>query len=158
MFSWCILVATLIFGMLGGGASSWLIQDWRAKGARVELQKFRDVGEAAQREASRQALRNLNAKERVDDEYQNKIVTLSADVKRMRDERAGRGYVPAAADTENPNVACFNREKLERAIQQFDAEVSGIVAEGANAIAALNAARVWASDIRPLDNSASDLP
>lgn len=64
---------------------------------------------------------------------------------RLRNQRSDAGYLPAAAATsKRPDLATFDRGGLERALQQFDEGVSGLLAEGDQARIDLNTAKVWA--------------
>ena len=101
-------------------------------------------------------------KESSDHEYQTTIASLRADVKRMRDARAGSRFVPAApAGSRRVDLACFDRAELERTIRDFDTAIQGLVDQGSADAVGLNVARSWAAGIRSgtsLGNPASVRP
>lgn len=102
-------------------------------------------GIAAKKAAIAQAAADKVKKEKADAENSTNLASLRADVKRLRNDRAASRYVPAASPgSSRPDVACYDREQLERTLQQFDAETSGIVAEGDEALVNLNTAKRWA--------------
>ena len=71
---------------------------------------------------------------------------LSVANKRLRDERARSSRVPAApAGSAKPDLACFGRADLERALQQLDEGVSGLADEGDQNTLRLKMSREWAS-------------
>ena len=103
------------------------------------------LGKAAKQRAEQIAAADKLRKENADAENKRTIASLRADVKRLRDERARGNYVPAApAGSRSPEIACFDRAELERAIQQLDARVSELFAEGDEATMNLNTAKRWA--------------
>lgn len=90
--------------------------------------------------------RNLQLKEQTDAETKRTLTILRADVKRMRDARAGGSYVPSAASTAaDPSRACFDRAQLESAVRLLDSEVSGIVEQGSEAVTKLDIVKGWAA-------------
>lgn len=103
------------------------------------------LGEAAKQRNAQTAKSDKLRKENADAENNRTITSLRADVKRLRDTRARGSYVPAApAGSRSPEIACFNRVDLERAIQQLDAGVSELFAEGDEGTVNLNTAKRWA--------------
>ena len=107
-------------------------------------------GEAAKKLADATAAEDKRKKESSDHEYQTTIASLRADVKRMRDARAGSRFVPAApAGSRRVDLACFDRTELERTIRDFDTAIQGLVDQGSADAVGLNVARRWAAGIRP---------
>ena len=103
------------------------------------------LGEAAKQRNAQIATADKLRKEQADAENNRTITSLRADNKRLRDERARSSYVPAApAGSRSPEIACFNRANLERAIQQLDDRVSELFAEGDEGTVNLNTAKRWA--------------
>lgn len=103
------------------------------------------LGDVAEAKAKATELADKAKKEKIDREN-IRLRSGNADLARsLRDARAGSGYVPAAAPgARNPATACFDRPELERAVQQLDAGVSGVVEKGDQARIDLDAAREWA--------------
>lgn len=134
------LAAAAIFGF------GWLqgAHHEQLKAAEFEAATVALGNEAKQRNAQIAAADKLR-KENADAENNRTITSLRADVKRLRDERASGRFVPAApAGSRSPDIACFDRAELERALQQFDDEVTAIVADGDEATVNLNTAKRWA--------------
>jgi phospholipase/lecithinase/hemolysin len=103
------------------------------------------LGEAAKQRAEQIAAADKLRKENADAENNRTITSLRADVKRLRDERSRSSYVPAApAGSRSPEIACFNRADLERAIQQLDDRVSAMVARCDEGTVNLDTAKRWA--------------
>jgi hypothetical protein len=145
---WLVLAAFVCGSILAGGAA-WKFQGMRLDATKAEYKGFvatvKAQGEAAQTVAKAQAERDKKLKEGIDREHQTDIARLTADNQRLRNERAHTNYVPAApAGSRSPNLACFDRTELERALQQFDKGISGILGEGDAATVGLNTARTWA--------------
>lgn len=153
-------------GLASGAGGAWTVQGWRLDAVQAKFDGFvtttKAQGEAAEKLAKAKADEDKRNKERVDHEYQTTIAGLAADVKRLRDDRARGGYVPAApAGSRSPGLACFDRTELEQALRRFDEEVTGLFAEGDADAVGLNVARSWAAGIRSgtsLGNPASARP
>ena len=104
----------------------------------------RNAGQIAQKAAEVQKQRDEARKVESDASYKVALSALSDDVNRLRAARANTDYLPAPAPTsQRPDLACFLRADLERAIRQLDADVSGIVAEGDTARLRLDTAIRW---------------
>lgn len=149
---WLLLTA-FVAGLASGAGPAWYVQGLRLDALQSKYDGFvsttKAQGEAAKKEAEAKAKADRQLKESSDREYQTTIASLRADVKRMRDDRARAGFVPAApADSRSPGLACFDRAKLEQALQRFDDGISGLIAEGDAGAVGLNVARSWASGIR----------
>lgn len=127
-----------------------IVQTHRLKAEKAAYSAFRaDVrakGEAAEKAAQEQVKRDQKAKESVD--AQNRRLRAANDSlsRGLLDARTARGYVPApSAGTGDPDRACFSRAELERALQQLDAGVSGLIGEGDTARVNLDSAKDWAN-------------
>ena len=148
------LVALFALGLSSGAGGAWWVQGLRLDAVKAEYAGFvattKAEGEATKKLADATAAEDKRNKESSDHEYQTTIAGLRADVKRLRDDRARSGYVPAApAGSRSPGLACFDRAELEQALQRFDAGIAGLFDEGDTDAVGLNVARSWAAGIRP---------
>ena len=147
--AWWIYAAIAAAAFATGGTAAWRFQGARLDTVKAEFAGFmsttRVLGEAAKKAAAEQTARDLKAKQGADHENQTAIATLRADIERLRRARAGASYVPpAAAGASRPDLACFDRAELERAIRTLDSEVQGYVDQGSEATVNLDTARRWA--------------
>ena len=147
------LAALFALGLSSGAGGAWWVQGLRLDVVQAKYDGFvatvKADGEAATKLAEATAAEDKRKKESSDHDYQTTIADLRADVKRMRDARAGSRFVPAApAGSRSVGLACFDRADLERTLQQFDEAVTGLIAEGDADAVGLNVARSWASGIR----------
>lgn len=160
------LVALFALGLSSGAGGAWWVQGLRLDTVKAEYAGFvattKAEGDAAKKLADAKAAEDKRNKESSDHEYQTTIASLRADVKRMRDDRAGSRFVPAApAGSRSVGLARFDRAELEQALQRFDDGISGLIAEGDAGAVGLNVARGWAASIRAgmsPDNPASVRP
>lgn len=148
------LAALFALGLAFGGSGAWWVQGQRLDALQAEYDGFvattKAQGEAAKKLADAKAAEDKRNKESSDHEYQTTIARLDADVKRMRDDRAGSRFVPAApAGSRRVDLACFDRAELERTIRDFDSAIQGLVDQGSADAVGLNVARSWAAGIRP---------
>lgn len=148
-----LALGAFALGLASGAGGAWTVQGWRLDAVQAKFDGFiaavKAEGDAAEKLAKAAADEDKRNKERVDREYQTTIAGLAADVKRLRDDRARSGYVPAApAGSRSPGLACFDRAELEQALQRLDVGVSGLIGEGDADAVGLNAARSWAAGIR----------
>jgi hypothetical protein len=156
------LAALFALGLAFGGSGAWWVQGLRLDAVQAFVATTEAQGEAAKKLADATAAEDKRKKESSDHEYQTTIASLRADVKRMRDARAGSRFVPAApAGSRRVDLACFDRAELERTIRDFDTAIQGLVDQGGADAVGLNVARSWAAGIRPdtsLGNPASVRP
>lgn len=165
LFLW-LLLGSFALGLASGAGGAWTVQGLRLDAVKAEFDGFvtttKAQGEIAENLAKAKEAEHKREKEIADHEYQTTIAGLAADVKRLRDDRARSGYVPAApAGSRSPGLACFDRAELEQALQRLDAEISGLIGEGDADAVGLNVARSWAAGIRSgtsLGNPASARP
>ena len=147
---WCldnwhvVAVVALVLGLVGWGVKNGMERD----AVTVEYADFRrDVAQAAQAAAEsalKQTIEDEERREKVDAEHARKVAALDATTRRLRDARRDSSFVPpAAANAPSPSNATFDRAKLERAIQQLDDGVQGLIAEGDRAIVDLDTAKKW---------------
>ena len=149
-----LMVAAFVIGLSSGAGGAWWVQGLRLDAVKAEYAGFvattKAQGEAAKKLADATAAEDKRNKESSDHEYQTTISSLRADVKRMRDARAGGRFVPAApAGSRRVDLACFDRAELERTIRDFDTAIQGLVDQGSADAVGLNVARRWAAGIRP---------
>lgn len=148
------LAALFALGLSSGAGGAWWVQGLRLDAVQAEYDGFvattKAQGEAAKKLADATAAEDKRKKESSDHEYQATIASLRADVKRMRDARAGSRFVPPApAGSRSPGLACFDRAELERTIRDFDTAIQGLVDQGSADAVGLNVGRSWAAGIRP---------
>lgn len=161
-----LVIAAFVIGLSSGAGGAWWVQGLRLDAVQAKYDGFvattKAQGEAAKKLADAQAAEDKRKKESSDHEYQATIASLRADVKRMRDARAGSHFVPAApAGSRRVDLACFDRAELERTIRDFDTAVQGLVDQGSADAVGLNVARGWAASIRggmSLGNPANSRP
>ncbi|MGE5509624.1 MAG: hypothetical protein ACM31O_00050 [Bacteroidota bacterium] len=105
------------------------------------------AGEAAEAAAKAKEAADRKTKERADATHKRELDRLHAAYVSMRDSRTSTGLVPpAGAGSRSPEVACYKRADLDRALRAFDSGVAGLLEAGDSAIAGLNTARQWASE------------
>lgn len=148
------LAALFALGLAFGGSGAWWVQGQRLAATQARFDGFvatvKAEGDAAKKLADATAAEDKRKKESSDHEYQTTIASLRADVKRMRDARAGSRFVPSApAGSRRVDLACFDRAELERTIRDFDTAIQGLVDQGSADAVGLNVARRWAAGIRP---------
>ena len=136
--NWRIIGMALLLAAVGGYIA-------HCEYMKRELAKAAAIAKAQQQENAKQALRDLKAKERSDENYQRNIARLRADLRRLRDARPS--LLPAApASSSRPDLACFDRGELDAAIRGYREGVLGLVGEGATAVEGLDEAKAWARE------------
>lgn len=149
-----LMAAAFVIGLSSGAGGAWWVQGLRLDAVQAKYDGFvattKAQGEAAKKLADAQTAEDKRKKESSDHEYQTTIASLRADVKRMRDARAGSRFVSAApAGSRRVDLACFDRAELERTLRDFDSAIQGLVDQGSADAVGLNVARSWAAGIRP---------
>lgn len=144
--------AILTFGLALGAVPAWVFQGARldASVAKYDLfvEQVKSVGELAEVEAKRIEDKYDQLKKDADRENKLALDTLRADIKRMRNERPGGSFVPAAAaGSIRPDLTCYNRTEFVSAIGRLVDGVRGLTDEGSAATVNLNTARAWAQGI-----------
>lgn len=162
-----IALACLALGATSGAGGAWYIQGLRIDALRAEYKGFvatvKAQGEAAKKIADAKEAADKKRKEENDAAYQTDIARLTADNRRMRDERARSRFVPSGPGAAGSSgLACFDRAELERALQQLDNGVSGLLEEGDADAVGLKVARRWASGMvrtpRPAESATRPPP
>lgn len=143
-----LVIALLVSFALGGG-TAWKVQGTRLDAVQTKFDGFvaqvTADGAIAKTLAEAAAAKDKREKELSDHEYEIRIAGLTADNKRLLNARSSTRYVPAApVASVRPDIACFDRANLERALRQFDEATSGLIGEGDADAVALNVAREWA--------------
>jgi hypothetical protein len=108
------------------------------------VEKTKLAGEEQERKSKETIARNLKEKERSDESYKRSIARLERDNKRLRDSTRTSILPTPAPGSASPQRACFSRADLDRAFNQFIADVAGIAGEGDRALIGLDTARTWA--------------
>lgn len=138
----------VIFALVASAIGLYI---WHCEKTKLDHAVFRSeverAGKEAKAEADKREADDKKAKEKADEENKRMSDNVAALNLKLRNERAARSYVPAAAPgARRPDVAPFDRAELERAIQRLDGGVSGLIAEGDQARVGLDTARKWAQD------------
>ena len=104
-------------------------------------------GEAAKEKVKLIEAANLRNKEKADENIRKLRIANESLAKRLRDERSASRYVPRAdPDAPSPERATFDREKLERAIQRLDEQLSSLIARGDEGLKTIEELKEWAQD------------
>jgi len=143
-----IAVAVAVIGL----TVAWRVQTARLDTVKREYAAFqaqvKALGDVAEAKARAKEKADLAIKTRIDHENKTLRATLAAESKRMSDARAGSSFLPQpSTGTPSPTVTA-DRAKLETALRDFDTAVAGLVDEGDRAIADLNSAKSWASQVK----------
>lgn len=94
------------------------------------------------------------AKESADTKYQDTIARLKLDANSLRIERdkaRSTALSNIARRSKDPDRLCFDRTKLERAIEQFEQGVSGIAGQSDDRDAKLIFIRDWYNTIKNIE-------
>lgn len=102
-------------------------------------------GEAAQKAAQEQELKDKKAKEKADHENAVNRKRIADLTKRLRERPAGSGVPAAPAGSRRPDLACFDRAEFERAYGTLVARLRELADEGTAATIDLDTAKEWAS-------------
>lgn len=155
-----LLIANWRWVLMGLLLAALGIQTWRLGNAEDALESVQTayseyrggvkaLGEAAAKRAALQALRDLQDKERADDEAKRNTDRFTADIGRLRQQldNARRSTVPPApTGSKCPDgQACFDRADLERALGKLLADVRGLADEGSKVVIDLDSAKRWAN-------------
>lgn len=123
-----------------------LIKEHSAYVAAVDL-ATKDAEIKAQQKEKQYA----EAKENTDTKYQDTIAKLKSDADSLRIERdkaRSTALSNIARRSKDPDRLCFNRAKLERAIEQFEQGVSGIAGQSDDRDAKLIFIRDWYNTVK----------
>ena len=137
-YALCALIAAALFGFGWlQGAHHEQIKAERFEAATVAL------GQAAKQRADETIKADKLRKEAADAENVRTITSLRADVKWLRDHRAG-GLSAPATTAESPDRTCFDPTKFSTALRTLDEGILGIVAECSESVINLDTAKRWA--------------
>ena len=125
------------------------VQTVRVAACKAEFAEFRGgveaLGKAAEKSARDKEAMDKIFKEKSDAENEAAIAGLNATIKRLRDARPSRSFVPpAATSSSRPDLACYDRPELERATGDLVESLRGLADEGSKATLDLNTAKAWA--------------
>ena len=142
-------IGWIVAGVVSLGAFGYVAHCQHVKKDRETFIAKLESQAAQQKEAAeKKADEDRKAKETADENTQNQLDSLHRTIKRLRDERARAGSVPAApAGSTKPDLACFDRTLFSGAVGNLEAGVEGLVAEGTENTIALDNARRWARDV-----------
>lgn len=143
-----LVVVAALFG--AGYKLGYDYQEKRVLAVTSELADFKarvdEDGKQAQTIVENKAAADKLLKEKTDEASQRAVAAVIADNDKLRKYRARTGYVPAASPgSKRPNVACFDRAKLESAIQLADAGISELIKQGDECRVSLDSAKTWAA-------------
>ena len=140
------VVLLAVAGLIALGGAGYVAHCQHVKADYKQFVAQLEADAAAQRKglAAKEA-RERKAKEEADAQTARNHAALQRTIRRLRDDRARASSVPAAApDPYRPDLACFDRAELTRAVGNLEAGVEGLAAEGSEASADLDVARAWA--------------
>lgn len=143
---WGAIASAAVIGALGIAVT---VQSHRLKTCQDEFAAFKLqtklIGEMAEAAAKRKESADIKAKEKSDAQHQATVARLNRDLKRLRDERSSSGALSSVpTNPANPTTACFDREKLERAVSGFVEGAATLVGRGQQAVEDLDEAGNWA--------------
>ena len=144
------LIAGVVVISMGAAIA---IQTYRLNEVKEEYALFKGgveaLGKAAETAAKVKEAKDKLAKEKADADKKRLTTDLAATVKRLRDANSRRSAVsqlPATASS--PKLAAFDRTELDRAIQDYQSEILGVVEKGAEAIVDLDSAKNWIKEVQ----------
>ena len=154
-----VIILSLMFLVAAGTGAYWQRgRDAKAYNAlTAEFARFRGAvdGTARERAAAnaRQALADLKAKERADEEHDRRLAAVRARIDELRlanDSARSGGWAAAPADTRCPEgQTCFESDAFERAHRELVEEIRRLADEGTAVSEALGVAREWARRLAP---------
>ena len=150
-----LLAGPMLYAAIGAGVvilgltAALKIQSSRLETCRTEFAAFRletkligDAQEKANRE--REAV-DRKLKEKTDADHKTAVARLQRDIKRVRDLHARSSLAPEARPaSRSPHLSCFDRAEFTGALRDYEAEIIGLLAEGAENTLSLDAAKAWA--------------
>lgn len=139
-------VSWIIAGVLALGAGGYILHCEAVKKDRSQIIASLEAQAKEQEKRNNARIaQDRKAKETADEAANRSLAQLQRTIVRLRNDRERAPSVPAApAGSSKPELACFARADLDRAVGNLEAGVEGLVAEGAEAAVGLNTAREWA--------------
>lgn len=117
---------------------------------RAQIHTMKIEAREAQNKADKRVAEEKKLKEIADETFKKELDRVRADADRLRRARASSNFVPAPApDARDPDEARFKRAELERALQQLDEEISGLIREGDEYRSEVRATHGWAAGFKP---------
>ncbi|MBX9635924.1 MAG: hypothetical protein K2Q45_00040 [Nitrosomonas sp.] len=115
----------------------------------TQLDNVKLVAEEAERKTKLIEKRAEQERTEANEQYQSDITALNVELKRMRDSSASLLPAITKAARYTDQIA-FQRSELDRAIQQFRAEIQGLVAKGAECEIEIKTLQNWWYNVRSL--------
>ena len=142
-------VSWIIAGVLALGAGGYILHCEAVKKDRAQIIASLEAQAKEQEKRNNERIaHDKKAKETADESANRQMASLQRTIVRLRNDRERAPSLPAApAGSAKPDLACFSRADLDRALGNFEAGVEGLVAEGAAATIGLDTARDWAKSL-----------
>lgn len=143
-------VAGALIGVISGALPMYKWESYKLKLLKAEYYGFTEktklLGQVAEQQTKQKEAEFFANKEKADNAYKNALAALAADNERMRLKDSHRSFLPApAASARSDNGICFDRTKLESAIQRFDGGAQKVIARGDVALIKLKVTQEWAN-------------
>lgn len=150
---WAVLAALCAAVWIGGYITASHHQKARAEAIQAKFDAFKAQTEAAGRQAAGVAKAKEAAAQQLKGNADAENLRTSADLRarleRLRHASATSVILPAApAGARRPDLACYDRTELERALRGFMEEARGLIDEGSQAAVDLNSAREWVANLK----------
>ncbi len=152
---WLALAVLGLLAAFGGWCYHKGVQSEKAatEAVKAEYGQFvketQRLGAEATKHAKLQEAADKATKEKADAENKTERDRLTADIERLRKQRAGGSIVPTTASCPgSPQRAGFDRALLDAALRDFIAETEAIAIEGGRATVDLNSAKHWATELK----------
>lgn len=135
-----------------GGFGGYKIGMMRYNALKADFSDFREKSALLAAEAEKIARIEFSRLEKLREDgnlqYDEKIASLNADIKRLRTQRANSSYLPATTKAStSTNRVCFDRSKLDGALSAFGAGSAELIAEGDKQRIGLDTAKKWAQGL-----------
>lgn len=145
---WAITGALAVVGGL-----ATVVQTARLKAIQAEYGAFKTqievLGREAEREKQAKEDKYRKDKEKADESLKKLTISNQSLARSLRDSYASRSAVSWLSPTpRSSDLVCFNRNELDRTIQNYQSGILGIVEKGAEATLGLEIARQWAAEVK----------
>ena len=105
-------------------------------------EKSEAIAEKQQLEIEKLKEESKKTEDYLNEKYEVDISILQRDINRLRERNTSiLSSIPTSP--ENPDRICFQRAKLDEAIEQYREEVRGITEKGSRGISGLNICKEW---------------